>query len=507
MTQIRVRMAPSPTGLLHMGTARTALFNILFAESQKGDFVLRVEDTDRTRSTKESEQNILRGLDWLGLMNNIEGIQTDGSEKGDFGPYRQTERLDRYNTYVEKLLESGAAYYCYMNEEELNQERAEQEAAGLPPRYTGKHRNLTENQKAEYEAEGRKPVIRFRVPENRILTYTDMIRGEISQDLSLIGDFVIIKSDGQPLYNIANVIDDNEMNISHVIRGEDHVPNTPKQILLYEALGLEIPKFGHMSLILNTDRSKMSKRSTDAADIFWLKEQGYLPEAIINMMALLGWNPGDGTTQEFFSLDQLKQLFKIERAHKAGAVFDIERLDYFNTHYIKQKSVQQLTDLCIPFLLKAGNIEQNRDEFVNPFTRETLDISTIETVVGHLQTKISKLKDITKEVNYVFRPEHEYRTELFLNEKMGITEESAKETLQWVSGVISNIQDMSYQGIKDTLVQEIKGAGYKNGQILWPLRYALTGEQFSMGAIEMIEILGKDQSIEKINKAIRFLSN
>ena len=270
---VRCRFAPSPTGLLHMGTARVALLNILFAESQHGQCVFRIEDTDLQRSTKDSEKSILDGLQWLGLLRSIEGVQADGSELGPYGPYRQTGRSQSYAQYIQKLVDTGQVYECFMTPEELEAEREQQIALKLPPKYSGAHRHLTEEQKAAFRAEGRTSVLRFRVPDDEVLVYHDMIRGDIRQDCSLLGDFVLVRADGSPLFLLVNVIDDVEMRITHVIRGEDHISNTPKQILLYRALGLTEPQFGHLPLILNPDRSKMSKRQTRAADIGWLRQE------------------------------------------------------------------------------------------------------------------------------------------------------------------------------------------------------------------------------------------
>lgn len=327
--QIRVRFAPSPTGPFHIGGARSALFNWLLAKKYTdGKFVLRIEDTDRVRSTKESEENIKAALKWLGLDWN-EGIDVGG----EYGPYRQTERLDIYKKFTDKLLAEGKAYYCYCTEEEIEAERQALRAQNKMPLYGGHCRNLTPEQIAKYEAEGRKPVIRFRTPCDQSVKFDDMVRGKMSFDSNGIGDFVIVKADGIPVYNYAVVIDDALMHITHVIRAEEHLSNTPRQVVLYEALGFPVPKFGHISLILGKDHTKMSKRH-GATSVEQYKNLGYLPEAIVNFLALLGWAPQ--SEQEIFSIDELIKEFSMDHVAKNPAVFDIDKLNWINAQYMKK---------------------------------------------------------------------------------------------------------------------------------------------------------------------------
>lgn len=295
--EIRVRFAPSPTGPLHIGGARSALFNYLWARKNKGKFIVRSEDTDLERSSRESEHNILEALRWLNIQWD-EGIEVGG----DYGPYRQTERLVHYREYTEKLMDSGHAYYCYCSEEELEQERQDLISKGETPRYLGKCRKLTSEQRAVLETEGRKPVVRFRVPEGQAIHINDQVRGDVIFDSDGIGDYVIVKSDGIPTYNFAVVVDDTTMKITHIIRGEEHLSNTPRQVLIYQALGLPVPGFAHISLILNTEGGKMSKRDGDTAVMDYQKK-GYLPEAIVNFIALLGWAPTG--EEEFYTLNEL----------------------------------------------------------------------------------------------------------------------------------------------------------------------------------------------------------
>jgi nondiscriminating glutamyl-tRNA synthetase len=335
---MRVRMAPSPTGPLHIGTARTSLYNFLTARHAGGTYVLRIEDTDTARSTVEFERDLIDNLHWLGITWDEGPQAADGEDIGPFAPYRQSLRMELYAREADRLLESGAAYRCWCTPEELDAVRREQEARKEPPRYNRRCLNLTDAERADLEASGRKAVIRFKV-EPEIIRFDDMVRGEVEFDNSLLGDFVIVRNDGMPLYHFVVVVDDQAMEISHVIRGEDHLSNTPKHIALMRALGYREPRFGHIPLILNPDRSKMSKRKSQTAMSAY-REQGYLPEAMVNFLAFLGWSPG--TEEEIFTLDELAARFEIDKVHKGGAVFDRDRLDHLNGVYIRALTDEQL---------------------------------------------------------------------------------------------------------------------------------------------------------------------
>ncbi len=362
--EVRVRIAPAPTGNFHIGLARTALFNYLFAKKYEGVFILRIEDTDPERSKPEYEKDILDSLKWL-------GIEWDEGPDigGDYGPYRQSQRLEIYLKYLEKLLAEDKAYYCFCSEEELEMERQYQLSIGQAPRYSGKCANLPKETVQKYLAEGKKAVIRIRVPAKKI-EFDDLIRGHLEFDAGLMGDIVIAKNlttRGQnkslgrwregwsPLYNFACAIDDFEMKFTHIIRGEDHISNTPKQILIQEALGFERPIYAHLPLILGPDRTKLSKRH-GAIGISEYRKQGYLPEALVNFIAFLGWNPG--TEREIYSMASLIKDFSLEKVQKGGAIFNIKRLDFLNGFYIRQKSIEKLTELCLPYLLESGQIEK-----------------------------------------------------------------------------------------------------------------------------------------------------
>ncbi|HEY4189019.1 MAG TPA: glutamate--tRNA ligase, partial [Candidatus Limnocylindrales bacterium] len=359
---IRVRIAPSPTGPLHIGTARTALFNVLFARHTGGTFVLRLEDTDVARSTEAYEQDILDGLHWLGIDWD-EGPGVDGrDEAGSYAPYRQMQRLPDYGAAAARLLAADLAYPCYCSTDELDADRKVQEAAKQPARYVGRCAHLTADERAAREAEGRRPVTRFRVRAG-IVDWVDMIRDRIEIDTAnLGGDFVIVRADGTPLYHFTVVVDDAAMAISHVIRGEDHVSNTPKHILLFEALGYPIPEFGHLPLILNADGTKMSKRKSQTAVADYIA-QGFIKEALINYFAFLGWSPG--TEEDLFSMAELEQRFEIDKVQKGGARFDRERLEWVNGQWIRRLDTLDLVDRLLPFL-EAARVSGEIDRTPTP---------------------------------------------------------------------------------------------------------------------------------------------
>ncbi len=342
---IRVRFAPSPTGHIHVGNVRTALFNYLFARSQGGKFILRIEDTDLERSTLESEELIYEDLEWLGLD------YDEGPKKGgEYGPYRQTERFDIYNKYAEKLIENGYAYKCFCTKEELDADREKAQKEGRAYIYNGKCANLTKEETAEREAGGEKASIRFRAFKPTIMVH-DMIHGDIEFPTNAFGDFIIIRPDGTPIYNYVVVIDDALMKITHVIRGDDHLSNTPKQALIYEAIGEKSPVFAHIPMILGPDHAKLSKRHGNTS-VEEFRKAGYLKEAMINYMSLLSWSSDD--ERELFTIDELKEKFSMSRVSKSAAVFDFDKLKWMNGIYIRGKEISELLELCKPYIISAG---------------------------------------------------------------------------------------------------------------------------------------------------------
>ncbi|MDD4237512.1 MAG: glutamate--tRNA ligase [Desulfotomaculaceae bacterium] len=479
---VRVRFAPSPTGPFHIGGARSALFNWLFARRYGGTLIVRIEDTDLERSTRESEENILNALRWLGLDWD-EGIQVGGPNE----PYRQTERLDLYRRYAGALMESGQAYRCYCTEEELAAEREELLAKGEMVRYMGRCRNLTPEDRASLEAAGRKPVIRFRVPEDHIIKVNDLVRGEVSFECSGIGDFIIVKSDGIPTYNFAVVIDDHTMSISHVIRAEEHLSNTPRQILIFEALGWQTPEFAHVSLILGQDRSKMSKRH-GATAIEQYQAKGYLPEALVNFLALLGWSPGG--EEEVFSLEQLMEQFSLERVSKSPAVFDLDKLNWLNGHYIRTTSLERITELAIPYLEKAGYIS-------SPLTSKKYEWVTL--VVALVRDYLNCLEEITD------------HAAIFFTDKVAIEEDEAKEimagdqvpaVLKALNAKVISGPPLTEAGAKLLLKEVGKELGVKGKQIFMPIRVALTGKTHGPDLNRTMTILGQNGVAARLEQAI-----
>ncbi len=471
--KVRVRFAPSPTGYMHIGGARTTIFNYLFARHHGGSFVLRIEDTDRVRSTKESEEAILRDLRWLGL---------DWDESvdigGPYGPYRQSERMDIYRKYAEKLLEEGKAYKCYCTEEELEQRRKEAIAKGLPPKYDGRCRNLTEEERKRFEEEGRKPSLRFKVDETGgdIIVH-DLIRGDVSFKRDVIGDFVIMRKDNTPTYNFACVIDDHLMEMTHIIRGEEHLSNTPRQLLIYEALGFEPPKFAHVSMILGPDRTKLSKRHGDTS-LEEYRKKGYLPDALFNYLALLGWSPGGD--REILDKEELVDLFSLDRVAKSPAVFDMGKLNWVNGIYIRKTPDDKLLELLLPYFKEMGIDTEGDKERLLLITRA-------------LKDNIEVLSDIKGKSKIFFeRPKIS---------KEDIKEED-KEVLRLFIEEISDDVDKNPDKALDFLKKYLKKTGKKAGKVLPALRIALTGEKHGVELNWVVAILGKDECIERIKEVL-----
>ena len=447
---VRVRIAPSPTGNLHIGTARTAVFNWLYARHTGGTFVLRIEDTDQERSRPECTQNILDGLTWLGLT-------------WDEGPFYQTKRLDLYQQKVQALLDKGLAYRAYDTPEELDAMRETQKANGEAPRYDNRHRNLTPEQRAAYEAEGRSSVIRFIIEDDREIAWNDLVRGTVSwKGRDLGGDMVISRAAsgtdfGQPLYNFVVVVDDIDMTITHIIRGEDHIGNTPKQILLYEALGAEIPIFGHTPLILNEAGAKLSKRDgvTAIADF---QRMGYVPEALVNYMTLLGWSPPEGMT-EIFTLETAAPNFGFERVNKAGAKFDWDKLNWLNGQYLHDMPADKLTALLIPYWQAAG------------FEADWNDRSWLEQLTAMIGPSLARLDEAVPMSEYLFKDSVGFTEEAIAQLK----QDGSATAIQAVSSAIADHQPLTETTVQTLLKQVVKEQNLKKGLVMRTLRAALTG--------------------------------
>ena len=479
---MRVRFAPSPTGPFHIGGARSALFNWLLARRYGGKLILRIEDTDLERSSRESEENIKDALRWLG-MDWDEGIDVGG----DHGPYRQTERLPIYAEYTARLLESGKAYRCYCTDEELEAERQELMAKGQMPQYMGKCQNLSAADEQKLIAEGRKPTIRFRVPKNQTISFHDAVRGTVSFDSNGIGDFVIVKSDGFPVYNYAVVLDDALMEITHVIRAEEHLSNTPRQVLIYQALGLQLPQFGHISLILGKDRSKMSKRH-GATSVEQYKALGYLPEAVVNFLALLGWSPPG--EDEIFSSSELIKLFSLEHVAKNPAVFDIDKLNWINAIYLKKLDLVTLTDMALPHLKAAGLIGEE-------LSAERME--WIRQVVAAVRDYVSFAAQIPEHAAVFFEDDVTMENE----ETAAILKDpDVPQVMEEFLDKLTKLEAITGEQVQATLKsvgKELKLGGKK---VFMPVRVALTGKMHGPELISLIPLLGLDRTAARIRHSM-----
>lgn len=482
-TNIRVRYAPSPTGHLHIGNARTALFNYLFARNNNGTFVIRIEDTDKKRNIEGGEESQLKYLKWL-------GIDWDESidKEGPYGPYRQSERNEIYKKYYTDLLERGLAYKCYCTEEELEAEREAQIARSEMPRYSGKCSHLTKEEQERLEKEGRKPSIRFKVPQGKVYTFNDMVKGTVSFESDGIGDFVIVKNDGTPTYNFAVAIDDYLMKISHVLRGDDHISNTPKQLMIFEAFDWEPPVYGHMTLIVNENRKKLSKRDESIIQfIEQYEELGYLPEALFNFIALLGWSPvGE---EEIFSKDQLIEMFDPNRLSKSPAVFDKQKLTWMNNQYMKKLDLSKVVELSLPHLVKANRVKE-------PLSDQ--DYKWVERLVALYHEQMSYGAEIVELSEMFFKDEIEYNREA----REVLEEEHVNEVLSTFLEEIEKLQVFEADEIKAAIKAVQKTTGQKGKKLFMPIRVAVTGQTHGPELPNTIELLGKDRVIRRLESLI-----
>jgi len=498
---LKTRFAPSPTGLLHVGGLRTALYSYLFARQNKGEFVLRIEDTDQKRYVEGAVENLIRTLEWFGIDYDEGPLMTkDGKieEKGKNGSYFQSKRTDIYKKYAQELLDKGHAYRCFCTEDRLTKMREEQVAKKRAPMYDRACLKLTPAEIEQKISAGTPFVIRQKMPSGDPIKFKDVVRGDMEFNPKTIDDQVLIKSDGFPTYHLANVVDDHMMGITHVIRGEEWLPSTPKHIALYNAFGWTPPTFAHLPLLLNPDKTKLSKRQGDVAAEDYMTK-GYLKEAIINFIALLGWNPG--TTEEFFTLEDLIKKFSIDRVQKAGAVFNLEKLDWLNGHYLRSKTPEELAKLILPRLqtkwFKETDFADIEEEnFKNPNEKTTYFLKAVKTI----QTRLKTLSEAPDMIKFFLIEEPAFDLALLLNEKMKVTKEIAIKALEESKKDLGNLKEFTdLQQIQNTLAETIKRLNLKNGQVLWPLRVALSGEQYSPGTFELIETLGKEKTLKRIN--------
>ncbi|MBX4186683.1 MAG: glutamate--tRNA ligase [Candidatus Doudnabacteria bacterium] len=467
LQEVKTRFAPSPTGLLHVGGIRTALYNFLFARKSNGQMFLRIEDTDKARTVPGALENIIETLHNFGL-------------KPDAEPVFQSSRLDIYKKFAEELIEKKSAYYCFCSTQRLEELRKQQEANHQPPKYDKLCLNLSSDQVIDKLKNNEPYVVRLNVPADLEIRFTDLVHGEINISSNEVDDQVLLKSDGYPTYHLANVVDDHEMQITHVIRGEEWVPSTPKHILLYSAFGWESPQFAHLPLLLSKTKKKLSKREGDVS-VQSFMEQGYLPEALLNFVALLGWNPK--TEQEIFTMDELIQQFSLDKVNKAGAVFDLDKLDWVNSVYIRKLSLDELLEKIKPFWSEAG--KHPRD-----FILKILELE---------RERLKKLSEIGERVKYFFE-EPEYSAELLIWKKSD--KQTIKQNLEKLLGFF-NSNDPTEENIKKFIADN----GMKTGEVLWPLRVALTGLEASPGPFEIISTFivlptGKEMVLNRIKKAV-----
>lgn len=482
----RVRFAPSPTGHLHIGGARTALFNYLFARHTGGAFILRVEDTDRERSTSEAVRHIIDGMRWLGLD------WDEGPDAGgEHGPYFQTERLDIYKEHADRLLASGQAYRCFCSPEELAAKREAAQKAGLPPKYDKSCRDLPSNEAAA-RADTEPCVIRFAIPKTDEIVIDDIVKGEVVFQAQLLDDFVIIKSDGMPTYNFAAVVDDYLMEITHILRGDDHISNTPRQILLYKALGFGAPpRFAHMSMTLGSDGARLSKRHGATAVIDY-KAQGYLPDALVNYIAFLGWSPG--TTQEIFTREELIKEFTLDRVGKSANIFDYGKLLWMNGEYIRMKPLDELLPLVMPFLKKAGFVSDDMSES---------QTSYVKAVVGLEQERLKLLTEIADGTSYFFTDDFDYDEAAW--QKI-MTQDHVRSYLESLLVKLKDIQPFDAETIEAMMRKMAEERGLKTAQGFHPLRVSISGRMQGPSLFHMAEVMGRDRVVTRVEKALAKLA-
>jgi len=486
---IRTRFAPSPTGFLHVGGLRTALYAYLLAKQNNGQFILRIEDTDQKRFVEGGIENIIRSLKWAGVDID-EGVELNDKnevvEVGSKGPYIQSKRLSIYAKYADQLLKNEQAYYCFCSSERLEDLRNYQQKNKLPTGYDGFCRNLDKEEISKKISENSAKVVRMKMPKEGVTTFFDLVRGEVTFKNELIDDQVIIKSDGFPTYHFAVVVDDHEMEISYIIRGDEWLNSTPKHIQLYKYFGWEVPQLAHLPLLLNPDKSKLSKRQGDVAVEDYSKK-GYLPQAMVNFVAMLGWNPG--VEQEMYSMADLIKEFKLERINKSGAVFNLEKLDWFNQQYLKSISDSELVQLSKPYLQAEGLLNGNETE------------AWLAKAINLEKERVSTLLDLSSALRFVFSlPEYDGR--------ILVWKKSNKDELD---NVMPKLRDLlntisAHDYLKDSLQikvgEWIKENNLQNGVVLWPLRVALSGQEHSPGPFEIAEVLGKEEVLKRLDIAI-----
>ncbi|MEW8973716.1 MAG: glutamate--tRNA ligase [Tissierellaceae bacterium] len=485
MKEVRVRFAPSPTGYLHIGGLRTALYNYLFARHNNGKFILRIEDTDQTRFVEGAIENLIESLHWAGIEYDEGVFIEDGKvvERGEHGPYIQSERLEIYRKYVDQLIESGDAYYCFCSKERLDAVREEQKIKGLVPKYDGLCRSLSLEEAKKRIANGEEYVVRLKLPQNRDIKFHDLVRGDISINTDDTDDQVLLKSDGYPTYHMAVVVDDHLMNITHVVRGEEWLPSTPKHVYLYEVFGWEKPTYVHLPTVLNKERKKLSKRHGDVSvDDF--RGKGYLPEGLINYLALVGWSPEDN--EEIFSMEDMIHKFTFERVSKTGGIFDKDKLDWVNGHYIRSESIDRITDLAIPYLIEAGLID-------GEFAEEKRQ--WLETLVDIVREGMHQMSEVPDKVRFMFDNNVHVEDDEALQTLKG---EYTKTILDAMKQELDNVEEIDEE-LSNKLMKNIqKATGIKGKNLFMPTRVALAGSLHGPEFSKIIYLLGKQNILKRI---------
>lgn len=497
-TPVRVRFAPSPTGFLHIGSLRTALFTYLVARANHGSCILRIEDTDQQREVEGATESLIEILRWVGVEFD-EGPHVGG----EYGPYIQTQRLDKYREHAELLLEKGEVYRCFCTPERLEEMRAEQVARKAPPQYDRKCRDLPRAEIEKRLQAGERYVIRQKMPLTGEVTVYDELRGPITFQAPTLDDHVLVKSNGVPTYQFANVVDDHLMRISHVTRAEEWLASFPKNVLLYRSFGWEPPKFIHYPVILNAKGGKLSKRQGDVM-VEDYRDKGYIPEALINFCVLLGWHPSEDN--EIFSMAELEKDFTVERIGTSAAIFDIAKLDYFNGYYIRRKSLDDLLALCLPYFEKAGLVARRSDEeYEICASGKRIDATYLKGVLGLEQERIKTLSESTDLAGIFFVCDLEYETSLLLWKKM--TEAEAVENLRALRGLLADIAEPEWgmASVEGKITEYLKAGERNVGNHLWPFRVALTGRKASPGAFEVAAVLGKQEALARVDRAISLL--
>jgi len=493
MDNVRVRFAPSPTGYLHIGGLRTALYNYLFARQNKGNFILRIEDTDQTRFVEGAIENLINSLLWAGISYD-EGVFIENGkivEKGEFGPYIQSKRLDIYQKYVDELIEKGHAYYCFCTKERLDKVREEQKISGQIPRYDGFCRNIPLEEAKERIKKGEEYVVRLKLPLNRDINFYDMVRGHITINTSDMDDQVLLKSDGFPTYHLAVVVDDHLMGITHIVRGEEWLPSTPKHIYLYEAFGWEKPTYVHLPTVLNKDRKKLSKRQGDVS-VEDFRNKGYLPEALVNYLALVGWSPEDN--QEIMSLEEMVEKFSFERVSKTGGIFDIDKLNWINSHYIRTSSTERIRELAIPYLINENLIDEK-------FAKE--NEYWLDCLVDTLKENLNTIAEIPQKSMFIFAEQIDIDKDLF---DQHLNNDNTPILMNAIIEEIQNIDNFNLDEAKIFMKKIQQKTGIKGKNLFMPTRVALTGSEHGPELVNILFLLGKDKIINRARNVLKIYS-